>query len=86
MRWVRYKDARIYHYGSYDLRAIKTLDKRYETDKQTLIDRLVNVNKQIYGKMYFPVYYQDKSFFRFLFSEETDLDNFKPRKRKQNKS
>jgi Transposase IS66 family/RNase_H superfamily len=29
--------------------------------------------------------YQDKSFFRFLFSEETDLNNFKPRKRRQNK-
>jgi hypothetical protein len=30
--------------------------------------------------------YQNKSFFRFLFSEETDLDNFKPRKSRQNKN
>ena len=51
----QYPDAPIYHYGSYDLRAIKILDKRYETDNQALIDRLVNVNKQIYGKIYFPV-------------------------------
>jgi predicted RecB family nuclease len=53
---AQYPDAPIYHYGSYDLRAIKTLDKRYATDNQALIDRLVNVNKQIYGKVYFPVY------------------------------
>jgi hypothetical protein len=30
--------------------------------------------------------YQNKSFFRFLFSGETNLDNFKPRKSRQNKS
>lgn len=41
----QYPDAPIYHYGSYDLRAIKILDKRYETDNQVLIDRLINVNK-----------------------------------------
>ena len=29
--------------------------------------------------------YQNKSFFRFLFSEETDLDNFNPRKSRRNK-
>ncbi len=52
----QYPDAPIYHYGSYDLRAMKILDKRYETDNQALIDRLINVNKQIYGKIYFPVY------------------------------
>jgi hypothetical protein len=53
---AQHHDAPIYHYGGYDLRAIKILDKRYETDNQALIDRLINVNKQIYGKIYFPVY------------------------------
>jgi predicted RecB family nuclease len=53
---AQYPNTPIYHYGSYELRAIKTLAKRYETDSQELITRLVNVNKQIYGKVYFPVY------------------------------
>ena len=53
---AQYPDAPIYHYGNYEVRAIKTLDKRYKTDNQSLIDRLNNVNKQIYGKVYFPVY------------------------------
>ncbi len=52
----QYSDAPIYHYGSYEVRAIKTLDKRYKTDNQSLIARLINVNKQIYGRVYFPVY------------------------------
>ena len=30
--------------------------KRYATDADDLSKRLVNVNKQIYGKIYFPVY------------------------------
>jgi predicted RecB family nuclease len=53
---AQYADIPIYHYGSYDLRAIKTLDKRYGTDNQALIARLFNVNKEVYGKVYFPVY------------------------------
>ncbi|MDJ0717301.1 MAG: TM0106 family RecB-like putative nuclease [Prochloraceae cyanobacterium] len=53
---TQYLTAPIYHYGSYELRAIKTLDKRYKTDSQSLISRLFNVNKQIYGKIYFPLY------------------------------
>jgi hypothetical protein len=53
---AQHHDAPIYHYGGYDLRAIKILDKRYKTDNEALIDRLVNVNKQIYGKIYFPIY------------------------------
>lgn len=53
----QYPDAPIYHYGSYEPRIIKKLTKRYKTDNfQTLIGRLVNINKKIYGKLYFPVY------------------------------
>lgn len=49
-------DIPIYHYGSYELRAIKTLSKRYKTFSQSLISRLINVNQEIYGKIYFPIY------------------------------
>jgi predicted RecB family nuclease len=51
----QYPDAPIYHYGSYEPRAIATLAKRYETDAESVTKRLVNVNKHIYGKVYFPV-------------------------------
>ena len=52
---MQYPDAPIYHYGSYELRAITTLAKRYQTDAQSVLKRLVNVNRYIYGKVYFPV-------------------------------
>ena len=51
----QYPDAPIYHYGSYELRALTTLAKRYHTDYERLTTRLVNVNQYIYGKVYFPV-------------------------------
>jgi predicted RecB family nuclease len=51
----QYPDAPIYHYGSYEPRAIATLAKRYATDAESVTKRLVNVNKHIYGKVYFPV-------------------------------
>jgi predicted RecB family nuclease len=53
---TQYPSEPIYHYGSYEPRAIEILSKRYETESKPLIDRLVNVNKQIYGKVYFPLY------------------------------
>src|SRR5437870_10913007 len=52
---TQYPDAPMYHYGSYEPRAIATLAKRYETDGALLTKRLVNVNRYIYGKVYFPV-------------------------------
>jgi predicted RecB family nuclease len=52
----QYPDAPIYHYGSYEARAISKLARRYETDSKNLTKHLVNINKQIYGKVYFPVY------------------------------
>jgi hypothetical protein len=53
---TQYPDASIYHYGSYEPRAIATLAKRYETDTESVTKRLVNVNRHIYGKVYFPVW------------------------------
>jgi predicted RecB family nuclease len=52
---AQYPEAPIYHYGSYEPRAIATLAKRYETDAESITKRLVNVNRYIYGKVYFPV-------------------------------
>jgi predicted RecB family nuclease len=52
---TQYPDAPIYHYGSYEPRAIATLAKRYDTEGESLRMRLVNVNRYIYGKVYFPV-------------------------------
>src|SRR5215831_4080244 len=51
----QYPDAPVYHYGSYEPRAIATLAKRYETGAESVTKRLVNVNRYIYGKVYFPV-------------------------------
>jgi predicted RecB family nuclease len=52
---MQYPDAPMYHYGSYEPRAIATLAKRYATDAESVTRRLVNVNRYIYGKVYFPV-------------------------------
>ena len=52
---TQYPDAPIYHYGSYEPRAIAQLAKRYDTDTESVTKRLVNVNRYIYGKVYFPV-------------------------------
>lgn len=51
-----YPDAPIYHYGNYEVRALKKLANRYETDAEAIIECLVNVNGFIYGKVYFPTY------------------------------
>jgi predicted RecB family nuclease len=50
-----YPEAPIYHYGSYEARAIAQLAKRYDTDAEGVTKRLVNVNRYIYGQVYFPV-------------------------------
>ena len=52
----QYPAAPIYHYGSYEPRSIIKLAKRYTTDSGNLNMRMINVNKYIYGKVYFPVY------------------------------
>ena len=52
---AQYPDAPIYHYGSYEPRAISILAKRCDTDAENVTKRLVNVNRYIYGNVYFPV-------------------------------
>ena len=51
----RYPEAPIYHYGSYETRAIEQLGRRYKTPIDGIMTRLVNINTSIYGKLYFPV-------------------------------
>jgi len=52
----QYPEVPIYHYGSFEPRTLTKLGRRYDTDIEGLIIRLINVNKHIYGKVYFPVY------------------------------
>ena len=52
----QYPDAPIYHYGSFDSRTLSKLATRYDTDANSLISRLVNINKHVFGKVYFPTY------------------------------
>jgi hypothetical protein len=47
-------EATIYHYGTYEPRAIEKLATRYQTDCDHLKRRMVNVLAFIYGKVYFP--------------------------------
>lgn len=51
-----YPDAPIYHYGSYELKAIDILGKRYTTNVEHIQNRLINIVNSIYGKIYFPAY------------------------------
>lgn len=52
---TKYPDAKIYYYGNYELRAIAQLAKRYATCTESVSERLVNINRYVYGKVYFPV-------------------------------
>jgi predicted RecB family nuclease len=52
----QYPEAPIYHYGSYEPRAVVTLAKRYHMDAESVRMRLVNVHRCLYGKVYFPVH------------------------------
>ncbi|MDJ0703057.1 MAG: TM0106 family RecB-like putative nuclease [Leptolyngbyaceae cyanobacterium MO_188.B28] len=51
-----YPEASIYHYGSYEIKAISKLAKRYTTDIEKVIKHLININSYIYGKIYFPTF------------------------------
>ena len=51
-----YPEAPIYHYGSYETKAITELGKRYSSDFESIKKRLINLTSYIYGKMYFPTY------------------------------
>jgi len=52
----KYPEAPIYHYGSYEPKAIKFLGKRFKTDISEVLCRFVNVTSTVYGKIYFPTY------------------------------
>lgn len=45
----------IYHYGSFDLKAVRSLSQRYGGGAD-IIGRMVNINTIIYGRIYFPTY------------------------------
>ncbi|MDJ0719318.1 MAG: IS66 family transposase [Prochloraceae cyanobacterium] len=52
----KYHNAPIFHYGSYEPKAIDELSKRYLVDCGNIKERLININSCIYGKIYFPVF------------------------------
>jgi predicted RecB family nuclease len=49
-----YADAPIYHYGSFEPRALDRIAKRAGLSWDAVKRRLVNVNSLIFGKVYFP--------------------------------
>jgi hypothetical protein len=49
-------DCPIYHFGSYDAKAVKSLGRRYGIQCGDVLDRMVNVIGLFYGRAYFPVY------------------------------
>jgi predicted RecB family nuclease len=51
---AEYGDAPIYHYGSYEPRAFQRASKKHGVDCEAFINRLVNVNSFVFGKVYFP--------------------------------
>lgn len=52
---AEYPNAPIYHYGSYEARVIKSFINRFGPDSASIGKRLVNLNSQVFGKVYFPV-------------------------------
>lgn len=53
---TKFHDGKIYHYGSYEAQAVAQLSKRHGIDAESVSKRLVNVNRYVYGKVYFPVH------------------------------
>lgn len=49
-----FPDAPIYHYGSYERRAFESAAKKHGIDCTAVLERLVNINSFIFGKIYFP--------------------------------
>ncbi len=52
----QYGHCPLFHYGSFENKAILTLGERYGTPTKAILERLLNINSCIYGKLYFPVY------------------------------
>jgi predicted RecB family nuclease len=53
-RVASFPDAPLYHYGSYERKAFKTLTKRHGGGRE-VANRLVNVASSVYGRVYFPI-------------------------------
>ncbi|MGH9340056.1 MAG: TM0106 family RecB-like putative nuclease, partial [Acidobacteriota bacterium] len=51
---TRHHDAPIYHYGSYEPKALVRMAKASGVDVEAIVSRLVNVNTFVFGKVYFP--------------------------------
>jgi predicted RecB family nuclease len=51
---ARYEAAPIFHYGSYDSKALRRASHNYGSLGMALQDRLVNLNVHVFGKVYFP--------------------------------
>jgi predicted RecB family nuclease len=54
LKAAEYGDAPIYHYGSYEPRAFQRALKKHGIDCEAFINRLVNANSFVFGKIYFP--------------------------------
>ena len=49
-----FPNAPIYHYGSYEPKALRQVQAKHGIGCEPLAERLVNVNASIFGKVYFP--------------------------------
>lgn len=71
----RYPDAPIYHYGSYERKAIADLADRHGHGASGLEQRLVNLSAFVFGNIYFPVRSNTlKEIGRFLGAQWTSVD------------
>ncbi|MCH7688927.1 MAG: TM0106 family RecB-like putative nuclease, partial [Planctomycetes bacterium] len=50
----RYGNAPIYHYGSYETKELRRAAQKFHLPCDALLNRLVNVNGHVFGKVYFP--------------------------------
>ena len=51
-----FQTVSIFHYGNYEINAIKKIKHKYGIKTNNFEEQLFNVNKTIYGKVYFPVF------------------------------
>jgi len=51
----QYPRAPVYHYGSYDRKAVEGAGKRHQLPCDDIVGRMVNVASHIFGRVYFPV-------------------------------
>jgi len=51
----KHPEAPVYHYGNYELVALERASKKYSLKSKDILERMVNINSYIFGKIYFPV-------------------------------